>query len=133
MYCETEVLPKFFKWVHEIKEVVPMDEARKYGQFFIANHIDAEKVGTRGALYDYFEKVKHYADMQKLINHGKLSAEDALIAENTCVLSRGIIWATQHDGFDDVKYDPISEWGMDIERMYGKVSPHTSDDVVPGT
>lgn len=123
MYVEKEVLPIFRKWVESMVNVVPMSDARRYGQFFVANHIDPARIESRGEVYDFFEKVENYAEMKKAMYSGAMDSQDAVRCENMETLAKGIIWAVQHDGFDAVKHDPIKMWGSEISAMAGKSSP----------
>lgn len=114
MYLEDEILPKFHQWVNSLSTPVTMKEAKKYAKFFIAKYIDPAKAGTRGAVYDLFEDVYEYAQMRKLLHAGQMDAMETLRTTNLHDLAYGIVWAMEHDGFDTVKYDPITQWGMDI-------------------
>lgn len=114
-YLEKEVLPIFRKWVGDTTQLVPMKHAKKYGQYFIAHHIDPRKVENRGEIYDFFEKLADYVDMHETITGNK-----DMHSENMRTLALGIVWAVQHDGFDYVKYEAVQNWGEDIVNMRNK-------------
>lgn len=114
MYLEKEVLTKFIKWINSLPAAVSMADAKKHAKFFIHKYIDPAKAGSRGAVYDFFEELCSYADMNKSIHAGQMNAADVMKNDNMSTISQGIVWMMQHDGFDTVKYDALTKWGHDI-------------------
>jgi len=119
MAATQEVLQKFNQWVDTLTHPISMEQAKDYAVYFIANHINAAKVGTRGAVYDLFESVREFADMKKRMYVNQLDATETMKTDTMRNIAYAIVWAVEHDGFDTVKYDPISKWGMDISKMHG--------------
>lgn len=117
MYLKKEVLPLFYDWVSTFPKLVSMDDAKKYGMFFVANNIDPNKVESRGEVYKLFEDVKTYGEVQKSMFARQMKQDEMLRLENLCTVARGVIWAIEHDALDSIKYDPIDSWGMDILKV----------------
>jgi len=114
MYLKQEVLPTFYEWISSLDKPVPLEEAKKYARYFIVNHIDPVKAGSRGCVYDLFESVVEYAQIKQLLHQNQLDNLAVMHINNLENIANGIVWCVEHDGFDTVKYDPITQWGMDI-------------------
>jgi len=117
MYLKADVLPRFSEWVKSIDSLIvdPM-EARKYAKYFLLKYVDPAQSGSRGAIYDLFEDVYEYAKMDKLMNTGKYSAAELMHITNLCYLAYAKVSVMEHDAFDELKYDPIAQWGMVINK-----------------
>lgn len=111
-YMKDRVIPQFVTWVNGIQEEVQLEEAMQMGREFIKSTVDVNSIKNRGELYDAFEELKSYA---KLSLHLREQGS-ALVYTNMQTLAQGVIWAVQHDGFDSVKYLPLSAWGVDIQN-----------------
>ena len=114
MYLEKEVLPKFVKWINSLSEAVNIGDAKDYARFFIKNYIEPAKAQSRGSVYDFFEDLCKYADINKVVNAGNMNAADIMKNSNMHTISQGIVWVIEHDGLDAVKYDALTTWGYDI-------------------
>ena len=115
MYLEKEILPAFSKFVESISEPVSLDNAKGYAQNFLAKCVSAAKAGSRGAVYDLFESVAEYAKMKKILEEERVDSRVAMQTHNMLTIARCIVRAMEHDAFDTLKYDPITQWGADIK------------------
>lgn len=114
MYMEQKVLPAFRTTIDQMKELLAMKDAQTHGQKFIGNYIDPGMITSRGEVYDYFKKVRDFADMNITLNGERMQSAERMHAENMYTLARGIMWAVEHDGFDLIKHMPVEKWGYDI-------------------
>lgn len=114
MYLEDVVLPKFSEWVQSLDHIVPMEHGKKYARYFVVNNIDPSQIKSRGEVYNLFEKVYEYAEMKKIMNKGKMDKSESMCTDNLYTLANCIVWIMEHDAFDSIKYEPITEWGDDI-------------------
>lgn len=114
MYLKNDVLPTFEQWVRSQNNPVLMADAKRLARGFLLKHVNPASAHTRGAVYELFENVANYADTRLSLYGNRLDQAETLCLENMHVLARGIVWAVEHDGFDQVKYDPITQWGKDI-------------------
>lgn len=110
-YLNNEVMPEFIKYINSKSEMMTLDDARYHGQHFLKDYVDPSRVDSRGDIYETFEKIKDYAEVHKMINQGRETVQSS----NMSILANGIIWALEHDAFDCIKWEPFSEWGMDIK------------------
>lgn len=119
MYLQKEVLPVFTKWVEAQKELVPMEDVKRYGQYFVANYVEPTLISSPGEVYDFFEKIATYKAIETELKEGVMSEQELMVSENMKNLSDGIYWAMEHDALDRIKYEPIKEWTKDISCLKG--------------